>query len=91
MSTAFNIKWIDRGVEPRQQPDPRYPLGIDLDLSNGAAQACTATLPYPAPRIGYYVVECKRCGCNVLVTTAGRVDDPRSVKLACKNQAETLQ
>jgi hypothetical protein len=83
MSTAFKIQWIDRNLDPRYPPDPRYPLGIDLDLSDGAATACTATLPYPARRIGFYLIECKRCGRDALVTTAGRPDDPRSVKLRC--------
>jgi hypothetical protein len=84
MSIGFKIRWVDRFYEPQERPDPRYPLGIDVDLSNGADQACTAALPYPAKRIGYFVIECPRCGRDAIVTTAGRPDDPRSVKLACK-------
>jgi hypothetical protein len=80
----FQITWTDLGREPRCKPDPRYPLGIDVDYSSGRRQTCTAQLPYPARRCGFYEIACKRCGLNVLVTTAGRIDDPRSVKLACK-------
>lgn len=81
---TLNIKWIDRGFEPRNPPDPNYPNGIDLDFSKGASVTCTATLPYPARRIGFYSIKCDSCGLSVLCTTAGRVDDPRSVKVACR-------
>jgi hypothetical protein len=80
----LTIKWIDRGLSPRAKPDPRYPKGIDLDMSGGAEKFCQRLLPYPAERIGYYYVECDRCGVNAVVTTAGRPDDPRSIKLRCK-------
>jgi hypothetical protein len=86
--TAFKIEWIDREREPQCAPDPEYPNGIDLDLSVGAAQSCKAELPYPARRCGLFHVRCTTCGMNVLITTAGRPDDPRSVRLACKR---TLQ
>jgi hypothetical protein len=78
------ITWIDRKREPQCPPDPAYPLGVDLDLSEGMPNACKVSLPYPARRCGAYVVECPNCGTRVICTTAGRVDDPRSVKLACK-------
>ena len=81
---SFQINWIDRGFEPRMLSDPRYPTGIDLDVSNGAPATCKTTLPYPAKRCGFYVVVCEQCGTDAIVTTAGRPDDPRSVKLACK-------
>lgn len=83
MKDQFKIDWIDRGVEPKNQPNPNYPDGIDLDVSQGAAAACMAKLPYPAKRCGYYYVECQHCGANAMVTTAGRKDDPRALKLAC--------
>jgi hypothetical protein len=81
----FKVDWIDRGANPTQQPNPAHPRGVDLDLSQGRP-SCMAALPYPAPRIGFYRVECKRCGSNALITTAGRQDDPRSIKLACKDK-----
>lgn len=80
----FEIHWVDLEREPREKPDPRYPFGIDRDASEGKQPACTAQLPYPARRCGFYVVICKRCGLDAVVTTAGRVDDPRSIKLPCK-------
>lgn len=80
----MKVEWIDRGTEPQNPPDPNYPMGIDIDASDGAAAACKVQLPYPAKRCGYWYVECPTCGTNALITTAGRPDDPRSVKLACK-------
>jgi hypothetical protein len=82
MTADFKIHWIDRGEKPRLQPNPLFPLGKDLDLSQGR-EGCKDALPWPAPRIGYFVVECRRCGANAIITTAGRPDDPRSIKLAC--------
>ena len=84
MEQALSIEWLDRGREPQCEPDPAYPLGKDMDVSEGAANTCYAELPYPAPRCGIYVVRCSKCGLNIGLTTAGRPDDPRSVKIACK-------
>lgn len=80
---SFKIKWIDSGHDPVCAPNPAFPNGITLDLSNGAKKTCRTALPYPAKRCGHYVIECPTCGLDVVVTTAGRPDDPRSVKLAC--------
>ena len=80
----FAIEWRDSGKEPRVKANPNYPDGIDLDFSDGAKQTCSVPLPYPAARIGAYVIECKLCGSRVGCTTAGRKDDPRSARIACK-------
>jgi hypothetical protein len=80
------IDWIDQRLEPKNKADPRYPDGIDLDCSAGAANTCLVKLPYPARRIGYYVITCKHCGLTGMVTTAGRSDDPRSIKMKCKEK-----
>jgi hypothetical protein len=40
-------------------------------------------LPYPADCCGVLIVRCKKCGSGHAITTAGRVDDPKSVKLPC--------
>lgn len=77
------VEWIDRGREPQCAPDPRFPAGIAVDLSDGADKTCTATLSYPAPRCGVYQITCRRCGLRTAITTAGRPDDPRSVTLPC--------
>jgi hypothetical protein len=86
MATMSNIKvaWFDRGREPQCPPDPAYPDGKYVDLSGGLKKACTVELPYPAKRCGYYTVKCRTCGFSLIVTTAGRPDDPRSVKIPCK-------
>jgi hypothetical protein len=80
----WTVDWIDAGREPQFPPNPAYPKGIDLDLSSGAMIACIKNLPYPAKRCGHYLITCKTCGNRIVVTTAGRPDDPRSVKIACK-------
>jgi hypothetical protein len=83
-SGNLSVTWVDRGFDPKCQPDAKFPDGVDLDTSNGAAKTCQRALPYPAKRCGYFVVNCTECGLSAAITTAGRVDDPRSVKLACK-------
>lgn len=80
---AHTIKWIDGKKSPQCAPNPAYPTGIDLDVSRGASKTCTVALPYPAKRIGAYRIECPVCGVSVGCTTAGRPDDPRSIKVAC--------
>jgi hypothetical protein len=84
---GFNIKWTDHGREPQYAPDPKFPDGVGLDLSKGAKNTCCASLPYPARRCGFYSVVCCKCKIKVAITTAGRVDDPRSVIIACKGQS----
>jgi hypothetical protein len=81
---ALQVEWIDGMREPTQPPNPKFPNGIDLDFSRGAPRTCKVDLPYPAKRIGKYVISCTNCGWTGLVTTAGRRDDPRSVKVPCK-------
>lgn len=85
MEQAFKVEFLDSGREPKCAPNPRYPSGMDVDLSHGATPVCVAQLPYPAPRCGAYVVECEKCGLRVGLTVAGRTDDPRTVKLPCKH------
>lgn len=80
----MKVKWIDGKREPQCAPNQAYPNGIDLDASGGAVKACKVDLPYPAKRIGSYVVECPVCGAKTMCTTAGRTDDPRSIKVACR-------
>lgn len=77
------ITWVDGEREPQCAPNPAYPKGIDVDMSYGAAQTCYTELPYPARRCGAYHIECGKCGQRIAVTTAGRPDDPRSLKVGC--------
>jgi hypothetical protein len=79
----FEIAWLDSGKEPQCAPNPAYPDGVDLDMSDGHWPSCKVELPYPAQRIGVYLVACMVCGRRVSCTTAGRVDDPRSIRVRC--------
>lgn len=79
----FSIEWVDHFREPQCAPDPYFPKGKDVDISRDAEAACKTDLPYPAKRCGAFIVECKTCGQRIAITTAGRPDDPRSLKLAC--------
>ena len=75
------ITWIDHGREPQCPPDPAYPHG--KDVSGVPEPNCKVELPYPANRCGIYLVKCLVCGTSVAVTTAGRPDDPCSVRVPC--------
>lgn len=83
----MRVTFLDSGREPQCPPNPDYPRGIDIDISRGALRTCQVNLPYPAPRVGQWLVGCERCHSVNIVTAAGRVDDPRSVKIACKLDA----
>lgn len=76
--------WFDGRREPKQAPDPRYPDGIDLDYARAGAPSCSIELEHPTKRCGLYIISCDVCGHRVFVTTAGRADDPRSVRLPCR-------
>lgn len=80
---TLKIQWIDDGREPQFPADPSFPDGIDIDVSKGNA-SCHTPLPHPAKRCGVWVVTCTHCGAKAVVTTAGRADDPRSVRIACR-------
>jgi hypothetical protein len=83
------VSWVDGGAWPKNPPNPKYPDGVDLDMSKGSDErTCFVALPYPAKRIGYYAIECEVCGLITAVSTAGRPDDPRSVKLRCKRRLQ---
>lgn len=78
------VNWVDKNRQPTGTPDPRYPNGRFLDMSLGARKTCTVDLEHPTKGCGYYTLECLRCHFRAVITTAGRADDPNSVKLACK-------
>lgn len=83
---THTVVWIDNGREPQCPPNPDYPNGKPLrltDIVKAKVKHCKVDLPYPAKRCGVYVVACSKCGLNVGVTTAGRPDDPTYIELAC--------
>lgn len=80
---TLNVKWIDGHREPQCAPNPAHPKGIDIDATHGAFASCQVSLPYPAKRCGLFMVDCDTCGQTIAITTAGRPDDPRSLKLGC--------
>lgn len=82
----FKITWLDAKREPKEPANPDHPEGLDVDVSAGAARACVVSLPYPADRCGSYVIICNTCGRTAACSTAGRDDDPRSIKIACKEK-----
>ena len=84
LEQALKVTFLDSGREPKCQAHPDFPNGVDVDISQGAAKTCIAEIPHPAPRCGVMVVKCDSCGLSVGLTVVGRVDDPKSVKMACK-------
>ena len=82
----FKIEWQDSGKEPKAKPDPRYPKGKHLGMASLLKPWCMTGLPYPAKRIGSYIITCKTCGLRVSCTTAGRPDDPKSITVNCKER-----
>jgi hypothetical protein len=83
---TLHVHWVDHEREPQCAPDPAFPLGRDLDVSLGQKMVCRTSLPYPAKRCGHFLVSCLVCGQSIAITTAGRPDDPRSLKLACRTR-----
>lgn len=90
MTPDWHIEWVDFGRAPQSPPNPKYPDGIDIDCSDGAAVTCSAQLVHPTLRCGAYKVRCRTCGQTAAVTTAGRPDDPRSLKMACRADAAVV-
>ena len=84
IGSDLQVEWVKTGGRAQVRANPEYPGGIDVDVSNGASFTCGAPLPYPAPSIGRWMVTCKACDMRVVVTAAGRPDDPRSIRIACK-------
>jgi hypothetical protein len=80
----LRVEWQDGGRTAQHPPDPAYPDGKPIDVSNGAVATCSIELPYPAPRCGVWAVVCPDCGLSIGFTAAGRIDDPRRVTVACK-------
>jgi hypothetical protein len=87
-SNQIDIEFIPSGRgKARCPPNPDFPDGVDIDGTGGALPACSTALPYPAPECGQWLLHCRRCAITILITAAGRPDDPRSVRLLCRKGA----
>lgn len=82
------IEWLDREREPKVAPNPAFPDGVDIPPQYPERPHCKVVLPYPAKRVGVYLITCHDCGLRVGVTTAGRRDDPRSATINCKDRLQ---
>lgn len=93
MNKFIKVTFVPSGRGKAQcPPDPNYPEGIDLDISDPARPStCEATLPYPARECGLFAVRCEFCKQTIAVTCAGRPDDPRTVKFSCNLAANTVK
>jgi hypothetical protein len=83
-TSRFLVDWVDRNRETTHPADPAYPHGSAIDVALNAMKACRVELPYPAARCGLWVMTCRQCGFSIALATAGRPDDPRSVRIPCK-------
>jgi hypothetical protein len=86
--SQIEISWMSRHRKAQVAPNPNYPNGIDVD--SGQRPACKVELPYPAECVGLYYVECLECKSNMLITTAGRPDDPKTLMLPCRQPESML-
>lgn len=84
----ITITWLSRNRKAQVPPNPNYPDGIDID--SGRRPACRVELPYPAECVGLHYVACNDCKSNMMITAAGRPDDPKSVMLPCKQPEPML-
>lgn len=84
---SHKVEFVASGRgKARSAPDPVYPKGKVVTLDHEVKMCCKVELPYPAPECGWFKVECEECGLSVLVSAAGRPDDPVSVELPCEEK-----
>jgi hypothetical protein len=90
IKTHHHIEFKPSGRgKARIPPNPDYPNGRRLDVTEGQEASCYVNLPYPAPECGIWIVECGKCRTNAAVTAAGRPDDPISIKIPCKKDSHS--
>ncbi len=81
---TIDITFNDSGRAATQPSNPKFPDGIDIDISAPGRASCCFNLSYPAPRVGTYSIVCRTCRYTAVITVAGRPDDPRTLTLPCK-------
>jgi hypothetical protein len=86
--SQIEVSWLSRHRKANVAPNPKYPNGLDID--SGQRPACKVELSYPAECVGMYYVECLDCKANMIITAAGRPDDPKSVMLPCRQPGPML-
>lgn len=84
VESRFLVDWVDGHREATFAADAAYPDGTAIDVALDATRACRLELPYPAARCGLWVITCRRCAYSIALATAGRRDDPRSVRVPCR-------
>jgi hypothetical protein len=82
--SRFSVDWVDKHHESACPADPAYPCGCTIDVALDALKACRVQLPCPAARCGMWIVRCRACGFSISLATAGRADDPKSVRVPCR-------
>jgi len=80
---ALNIKWNSANRKAQNPPDPRFPNGVVIDAP-GTSEFCKVKPEYPAPECGQWLISCSVCGASMMVTAAGRIDDPVEIHVSCK-------
>lgn len=83
----MTVKFVPSGRGKAQcPPNPDYPDGLVLkaDVPNGTPTCTFDLLPYPAPECGWFEVECEKCGMTIMITAAGRPDDPKAIIIPCQ-------
>lgn len=81
--SQIEVTWRGYGRKATQPANPAFPQGIAVEAPRGALVTCLAKLRYPAPECGVWVLHCPVCDFRMIVTAAGRTDDPVSVKVPC--------
>lgn len=84
VESRFAIDWSDGHRETRYPADATYLNGCAIDVALDAPRACRVQLPYPAKGCGHWVVICRVCDYAIALGTAGRRDDPSSVRIPCR-------
>lgn len=82
----LKVTFLSHSRQPQCAWNRDYPDGIDVDGTQGQTPACYTELPYPAECCGAWIVTCSVCRQHCLITAAGRVDDPRSLRLRCETK-----
>ena len=52
-------------------------------MAHPGVPSCLVSLPYPAPECGTHHIHCLICDQDIIVTAAGRPDDPISIRISC--------